>query len=87
MKIKSLFIVKHFVNFSRDLSPATRGQRPVASSQTPAARVRRKLHWIPLTVLGCLLWISAAAAQITEQSLPDTFKDVIGKLSSLADRS
>ncbi|GAG35655.1 unnamed protein product, partial [marine sediment metagenome] len=43
--------------------------------------------WIPLAVLGCLLWISAAAAQITEQSLPDTFADIIGKLSSLADRS
>jgi hypothetical protein len=40
-----------------------------------------------LAVLGCLLWISAAAAQITEQRLPDAFTDIIGKLSSLGDRS
>jgi hypothetical protein len=50
-------------------------------------RIRRKWLWIPLAVLGCLLWISAAAAQITEQQLPDAFTDIIGKLSALADRS
>jgi hypothetical protein len=67
--------------------PVTRNQKPEARSKPPATRNRRKLHWIPLAVLGCLLWVTAATAQITEQSLPDAFTDIISKLSSLADRS
>jgi hypothetical protein len=73
-------IIKQIASVSCLVSPAASGQQPVA-------RDRRKLHWIPLAVLGYLLWISAAAAQITEQRLPDSFTDIIGKLSSLADRS
>ena len=40
-----------------------------------------------MILLGCLLWTSAAATGITEEALPDAFTDVIGKLSSLTDRS
>ncbi len=40
-----------------------------------------------MILLGCLLWTSAGATGITESALPDAFTDVIGKLSSLTDRS
>ncbi len=43
--------------------------------------------WFFLVLLGCLLWVSAAASEITEKTLPDAFTDVISKLSSIGDRS
>ena len=43
--------------------------------------------WFFLILLGCLLWVSAAAAEISEKTLPDAFTDVISKLSSSGDRS
>ncbi|MCK5486502.1 MAG: hypothetical protein KAI86_09830, partial [Desulfobacterales bacterium] len=77
--------------------PATSNQRPVARGQLPADMLipqlsrqtptRRKWYCILMILLGCLLWTSAAATGITEEALPDAFTDVIGKLSSLTDRS
>ena len=83
-------IITQIASLACLVRPATRSQRPAGllirqlSRQTPA---RPKWYCILIIVLGCLLWISAAAAQIAEQQLPDAFTDIIGKLSSLADRS
>ena len=60
-------------------------QPPGARRQQPASRA--KWYGILLTLLGCMLWISVPAAQVTEKDLPDAFTDVIHKLSSLGDRS
>jgi len=84
-QIKRLFRIS--IRKPKSPRPAAGSQQPVASHRLSVARDRRKLPWIAIAVCGCLLWFSAAGAQITEQRLPDAFTDIIGKLSSLADRS
>ena len=48
---------------------------------------KRTCYPVVLILLSCLLWTSAAEAEITEKALPDSFSDVIDKFASLGDRS